>query len=78
MTGGTVKPSESFFYVLDYKIKQSGDYRMKTIAETPGEMCIQNADLSIDPIDRLECSTAKKLMGCSKSWMEIPMLNSKH
>ena len=36
---------------------------MKTIAEIPRVMCIQNVDLSINPIDRLECSTAKKVMG---------------
>ena len=59
-TGGTLVPSKSYWYLVDFYCTKSGNWLYKTIEQTPGELKLTTPDEGETILKRYEVDEGKK------------------
>ena len=62
-TGGDLSLPKCLFTLVTWVHTKKGDLRMATIAETPGEIIIQNTSTTTETIRRVEPNHAERILG---------------
>ena len=62
-TGGDLSLPKCLFTLVTWVITSKGDLRMATIAETPGEIIIENTPTTTETIRRVESNHAERILG---------------
>lgn len=62
-TGGTLVPPKSYWFLIDFKCSQNGNWRYKTIAETPGKLFLTTPHEGVTELQRHEVTMGTKELG---------------
>ena len=62
-TGGTLVPSKSYWYLIDFHCTPDGNWKYKTIEQSPGELKLNTPDEGEVTLKRYEVTEGKKALG---------------